>query len=57
LAPAHGRVLRSLRALRPRLRPVALNAPRPPMENILIGLLALACLAYLVTAVLRPEKF
>jgi len=27
------------------------------MENILIGLLALACLAYLVVAVVRPEKF
>jgi len=27
------------------------------MENILIGLLALGCLAYLVVAVLRPEKF
>ncbi|MBS0632325.1 MAG: potassium-transporting ATPase subunit F [Verrucomicrobia bacterium] len=27
------------------------------METFLIGLLALACLAYLVVAVLRPEKF
>jgi len=27
------------------------------MENILIGLLAVACLLYLVVAVLRPEKF
>jgi len=27
------------------------------MENIVIGLVALACLAYLVVAVLRPEKF
>jgi len=27
------------------------------MENILLGLIALACLAYLVVAVLRPEKF
>jgi K+-transporting ATPase KdpF subunit len=28
-----------------------------PMEDIIIGLIALACLAYLVVAVLRPEKF
>jgi len=27
------------------------------MENILIGLIALAALVYLVVAVLRPEKF
>jgi len=27
------------------------------MENVLIGLIALACLVYLVIAVLRPEKF
>jgi len=27
------------------------------MENIIIGLIALACLAYLVVAVLRPERF
>jgi len=27
------------------------------MENIVIGLIALGCLAYLVVAVLRPEKF
>jgi len=27
------------------------------MENIIIGLIALACLAYLVVAVLCPEKF
>jgi len=27
------------------------------MENILIGLIALALLVYLVVAVLRPEKF
>jgi len=27
------------------------------MENIVFGLIALACLAYLVVAVLRPEKF
>jgi len=27
------------------------------MENIIIGLIALACLVYLVVAVLRPEKF
>lgn len=31
---------------------------RPPaMETIIISLIALACLAYLVVAVLRPEKF
>ena len=30
---------------------------QPPMENIFIGLIALACLVYLVIAVLRPEKF
>jgi K+-transporting ATPase KdpF subunit len=29
----------------------------PIMENILIGLIALALLVYLVVAVLRPEKF
>ncbi|MGA2446084.1 MAG: K(+)-transporting ATPase subunit F [Opitutaceae bacterium] len=27
------------------------------MENIIIGLIAVACLIYLVIAVLRPEKF
>jgi len=27
------------------------------MENIIVGLIALACLIYLVVAVLRPEKF
>jgi len=27
------------------------------MENLLIGLIALACLIYLVVAVLCPEKF
>ncbi|MBL9210886.1 MAG: potassium-transporting ATPase subunit F [Opitutaceae bacterium] len=32
-------------------------SPFSAMENILIGLLALGCLAYLVVAVLRPEKF
>jgi K+-transporting ATPase KdpF subunit len=35
--------------------------PRPiaflTMETIFIGLIALACLVYLVVAVLRPEKF
>lgn len=29
----------------------------PTMENILLGLLALALLAYLTVAMLRPEKF
>jgi len=27
------------------------------MENLIIGLIAVACLAYLIVAVLRPEKF
>jgi len=27
------------------------------METIIIGLIAVACLLYLVVAVLRPEKF
>jgi len=27
------------------------------METVIFGLIALACLAYLVVAVLRPEKF
>jgi len=27
------------------------------METTIIGLIALACLIYLVAAVLRPEKF
>jgi len=27
------------------------------METVVIALIALACLAYLVRAVLRPEKF
>jgi K+-transporting ATPase KdpF subunit len=27
------------------------------MENLIIGLIALAALVYLVVAVLRPEKF
>jgi K+-transporting ATPase KdpF subunit len=31
--------------------------PNSPMENLLIGLIALAALVYLVVAVLRPEKF
>ncbi|WP_395749211.1 K(+)-transporting ATPase subunit F [Prosthecobacter sp.] len=29
----------------------------PAMENILIGLIAFALLAYLTVAMLRPEKF
>jgi K+-transporting ATPase KdpF subunit len=28
-----------------------------PMENTIIGLIALACFVYLILAVLRPEKF
>ena len=49
------------------LRPPALNsfwslrhalpAPLLFMENLIIGFIAVACLAYLVFAVLRPEKF
>jgi K+-transporting ATPase KdpF subunit len=41
------------------LRPHALSGARSPftMENIVIGLIALACLVYLIVAVLRPEKF
>jgi K+-transporting ATPase KdpF subunit len=44
------------------LRESPLTAPHilqriPTMETILIGLIAVACLAYLVVAVLRPEKF
>jgi hypothetical protein len=36
----------------------AVANPHPlAMENIVIGLIALACLAYLVVAVLRAEKF
>jgi K+-transporting ATPase KdpF subunit len=31
--------------------------PPSAMENIVIGLIALALLVYLVVAVLRPEKF
>jgi len=27
------------------------------MENFIIGLISVACLIYLVVAVLRPEKF
>jgi len=27
------------------------------MENIVVGLIALALLAYLLTAMIRPEKF
>ncbi|MEO6996259.1 MAG: potassium-transporting ATPase subunit F [Lacunisphaera sp.] len=34
-----------------------INSNSPAMENILIGFIALALLAYLVTAVIRPEKF
>lgn len=34
-----------------------LSNPTPAMENILIGLIALALLAYLTVAMLRPEKF
>ncbi|MFC5456449.1 K(+)-transporting ATPase subunit F [Prosthecobacter fluviatilis] len=32
------------------------NSP-PTMETILVGLIALALLAYLMVAMLRPEKF
>jgi K+-transporting ATPase KdpF subunit len=44
------------------LRKGALTLLRPPqtarpMEDIVIGLIALGLLAYLVAAVLRPEKF
>jgi K+-transporting ATPase KdpF subunit len=54
-----------VRALRVGLRKIPLSAghaavsPSRPlaMENILIGLIALALLVYLVVAVLRPEKF
>jgi K+-transporting ATPase KdpF subunit len=38
---------------RPPTSPCALAS----METVIIGLLALACLVYLVAAVLRPEKF
>jgi K+-transporting ATPase KdpF subunit len=42
------------RALCPRLRnPLTIC----PMETILTGLIALALLAYLTVAMLRPEKF
>lgn len=37
------------------LRPRTLSSS--PMETLLVALLAFACLAYLVAAVLRPEKF
>jgi hypothetical protein len=58
----HPRVLCPLRRLHGVLREDPLNRIRcvnspPTMENILIGFIALACLAYLVVAVLRPEKF
>jgi len=39
------------------LTPARLLQPVPSMENLVFGLIALACLAYLVVAVLRPEKF
>jgi K+-transporting ATPase KdpF subunit len=41
------------------LRPHPLSGVRSSftMENIVIGLIALACLVYLIVAVLRPEKF
>jgi K+-transporting ATPase KdpF subunit len=31
--------------------------PLPPMENLIISLIAVLLLLYLVAAVLRPEKF
>jgi K+-transporting ATPase KdpF subunit len=38
--------------------PAPLSQPPPAtMENIVIGLIAAACLIYLVVAVLFPEKF
>jgi K+-transporting ATPase KdpF subunit len=49
-----------VRRLRPFLRKGALNRLHPyfsTMETIFISLIALALLAYLVVAVLRPEKF
>jgi hypothetical protein len=55
-----GGLLRRGDRLRLFLRKRALTHPRPPffaMENIIIGLIALAALVYLVVAVLRPEKF
>jgi hypothetical protein len=60
LHPDLDRVLRHRRGLRLFLREGALTPVRPPpfpMETIIIGLIALACLAYLVVAVLRPEWF
>lgn len=35
----------------------AVFSPVSPMENIIVGLIAVLCLLYLVVAVLRPEKF
>jgi K+-transporting ATPase KdpF subunit len=46
-------VLRRQRTLRSRLR----EAVRTIMENLIVGLIALALFAYLLVAMLRPEKF
>jgi K+-transporting ATPase KdpF subunit len=62
LRRALGRILRARRGVCPFLQEGAVAQPalaRTPstMENIVIGLIAVAGLAYLVVAVLRPEKF
>ncbi|MGC4014520.1 MAG: potassium-transporting ATPase subunit F [Luteolibacter sp.] len=50
----HRRVLRPGGGIRPLLRP-PLNPPA--MELILIGVIALALIAYLLVAMLYPERF
>ena len=55
------RLLRACCGLRAFLRKGPLNVAHDrnhfAMETIVISLIALACLVYLVVAVLRPEKF
>jgi K+-transporting ATPase KdpF subunit len=52
LSRRHGRVLRPGPGIRPLLR-----QPLIAMETIVTGLIALALLAYLFAAMVRPEKF
>jgi K+-transporting ATPase KdpF subunit len=52
----HRRVLRGFDSLRLFLRKGALT-PSPAMSDLIVAVISIACLVYLVVAVLRPERF
>ena len=60
----HARILRGFDRVCLLLRKGALEAaclrkdgPSPFMSNLIVTVISIACLAYLVVAILRPEKF